>query len=247
MVSAIEGSGTPQAVWRAWSAPPSWPELDLSVPPSRVVVVAPHPDDEVLGVGGMMSLLEAAGTVVTLVAATDGHASHPGSPTLSAADLAVRRPVERTSALQVLGLRDVDLLRMGLPDGGVAGFESMLTDLLTDLLQPSDWCVATWRGDGHPDHEAAGRAAASAAGEADSRLLEFPIWTWHWATPGDARVPWDRARRVPLPLAVEAAKRAAAAEYRTQVQPLSTDPADAAILPPTSLARLLRDFETVFV
>jgi LmbE family N-acetylglucosaminyl deacetylase len=246
MIPAIDGPGTPEAQWRAWSAPSDWPELDLSSPPPQVVVVAPHPDDEVLGVGGLMTLLEAAGSIVTLVAVTDGAASHPGSPTLTPADLAVRRARERTSALQVLGMRDVQLLRVGLPDGDAASFEPILTTLLGDLLGPDDWCVTTWRGDGHPDHEATGRAAAAAADEAGCRLLEFPVWAWHWAVPGDDRMPWDRARRISLPSPVSAAKRAAAAEYRTQVQPLSDDPADAAILPPEVLERLLRDSETVF-
>ena len=44
----------------------------------------------------------------------------------------------------------------------------------------------------------------------------------------------------------ETDRYAQAAEYRTQVQPLSDDPADAAILPPEVLERLLRDTETVF-
>lgn len=246
MVTPIEGAGTPESQWRSWSGPPGWPELDLSSPPPQVVVVAPHPDDEVLGVGGLMRLLEAAGSIVSLVAVTDGAASHPGSPTLTPADLAVRRARERTSALEVLGMRDVQLLRVGLPDGDAAGYEAILTTLLGDLLGPDDWCVATWRQDGHPDHEASGRAAAAAAATAGCRLLEYPVWTWHWAAPADERVPWDRARRIPLPAALAAAKRAAAGEYRTQVQPLSEDAADAAILPPGVLERLLRDFETVF-
>jgi hypothetical protein len=74
----------------------------------------------------------------------------------------------------------------------------------------------------------------------------MPVWTWHWAVPDDERVPWTRARRVPLPPAALTAKQEAVAAYRTQVAPLSEDPADAAILPPQVLARLLRPFETVF-
>ena len=55
------------------------------------------------------------------------------------------------------------------------------------------------RGDGHPDHEATGRAAAAAAKRAGARFLEYPIWMWHWATPDDPAVPWRyRAWRVEL-------------------------------------------------
>jgi hypothetical protein len=74
-----------------------------------------------------------------------------------------------------------------------------------------------------------------------------PIWTWHWAVPDDTRVPWDRARQVPLSGEVAAAKRRAVDAYRSQITRLSDDPADAAILPPPILARLLRPFETLLI
>ena len=71
------------------------------------------------------------------------------------------------------------------------------------------------------------------------------MWTWHWAVPDDPRVPWSRARRVPLDAATRAAKQAATQAFRTQVAPLSDHPADAPVLPAFVLDRLLRDHETV--
>jgi hypothetical protein len=58
---------------------------------------------------------------------------------------------------------------------------------------PGDLCLATWRGDGHPDHEAVGRAAARAARFVGATLWEFPVWAWHWARPGAIEVPWHRS------------------------------------------------------
>ena len=247
MVTAIAGAGTPEEAWRSWPAPAAWPELVFASAPPRVVVVAPHPDDEVLGVGGTLALLAAAGCEVVVVAVTDGEASHPGSPTLSRPELAARRALERSAALRHLGLGSTQVRRLGLADGGVTAVEPDLAAALTELLAPSDWCLTTWSGDGHPDHEATGRAALRAAASVGCRVLEFPVWTWHWAEPADDRVPWSRARRVSLPPAVETAKRAAVAEYRTQVEPLSDSAEDAAILPPPTLRRLLRNVETVFI
>ncbi|MDQ1673635.1 MAG: hypothetical protein QOC98_2197 [Frankiaceae bacterium] len=245
-MSALDGSGTPESVWSAWPAPSSWPELDLTDPPSRVVVVAPHPDDEVLGVGGLLRRLTDRGVSALIVAVTDGEASHPGSPTLTPEQLRDRRADERSDALDLLCIT-AEVQRLRLPDGGVADRESELEASLRAVLRSDDWCVATWTGDGHPDHEAVGRAAAAAATAAGARLLEVPIWTWHWAVPDDARVPWDRARQVPLSGEVAAAKRRAVDAYRSQITPLSDDPADAAILPPPILARLLRPFETLLI
>lgn len=245
-MTVLDGLGTPEGVWSAWPAPSTWPELDLTRLPPRVVVVAPHPDDEVLGVGGLLHLSAEGGVSVVVVAVTDGEASHPGSPTLTPRQLTERRAAERVDALERLGV-DAEVLRLGLPDGGVAAAEGDLEASLRDVLRPTDWCIATWRGDGHPDHEASGRAAVAATEAVGARLLEVPIWTWHWARPDDPGVPWDRARRVPLPATAQTAKQRSVEAYTSQIAPLSDDPADAAILPAPVLARLLRPFETVFV
>ena len=78
----IRGQGTPSAQWLSW---PGWAGLRVTsvaelVPPgSRLVVVAPHPDDEILGAGGLLAATARAGRDLLLVAVTDGQASHPGS------------------------------------------------------------------------------------------------------------------------------------------------------------------------
>ena len=93
-------------------------------------------------------------------------------------------------------------MSLGLPDGQLADHEDRLTELLVEILEgaaPGTWCAATWRGDGHPDHEAVGRAAAQACARTGATLLEYPVWMWHWASPADPAVPWDRAYSVPLP------------------------------------------------
>jgi len=239
VVTAIAGEGTAEPAWLAWPALHGWPELDRSDMDDPVVVAA-HPDDEVLGAGGLLALARR----IELVAVTDGEASHPESTVYTRAGLAAVRRAETGAALRRLGLEGVPVHRLGHPDGGVD--EEALGAYLTRLLVPGRWCLSTWRGDGHPDHEAVGRAAATACAATGARLVEYPIWLWHWARPGDARVPWDRARVVPLPDRVRAAKAAAVAEFASQIRPLGPDPADAAILPPAVLARFQRPMEVYF-
>lgn len=247
MVRAIDGHGTPERDWARWGAPGRFP---LWVPPdaaNRVVIVAPHPDDEVLGPGGLARVAADAGLRVLIVAVTDGGASHPGSPTLDPAGLVAARLIERIEALSRLGLAGAAVVRLELPDGDVAAHEARLEQELIDRLGPGDLCLATWSQDGHPDHEAVGRAAERASSRAGAHHAQFPIWMWHWGAPGDPRVPWERLRRVELPAHVATAKQRAVAAFASQVLPLSDDPADAAILPPHVLARLLRPSETVIV
>ncbi|MGA9871066.1 MAG: PIG-L family deacetylase [Rhodococcus sp. (in: high G+C Gram-positive bacteria)] len=236
--------GTSETEWSAWNRP--FPALDLSRC-TELVVVAPHPDDEVLGVGGLMSIAAASGIAVTVIAVTDGSASHPGSPTMSAAELEAERPRETRRALARLGL-DIDPIRLGFADGDVSGQEDELARALTELLSggPGTWCLTPWRADRHPDHEATARATLTAAKRVGIAVLEYPVWMWHWARPDHPDVPWGRALSVELDAQVQQNKRLAAQEFATQIAPLSTHPADAAILPPPVLDRLLRSYEVVF-
>jgi len=246
VVTAILGQGTAEARWQQWGRLGTLPRVLAADLGPDLLVVAPHPDDEVLGAGGLLAL--AGGEVV---AVTDGEASHPQSDAVDRADLVAARRAETAAALGLLGRGATAVHRLAHPDGAVE--EDRLADELTALLsRPASvgargWtCVATWRGDGHPDHEAVGRAAARACGRTGARLVEYPVWMWHWAAPGDDRVPWDRAVGLPLPRVVRDRKRAATAAFVSQVQPLGPDPADAAILPPHVLDRFDRDQEVFF-
>ena len=240
--------GTPAVDWARWLAGRA-PDPTVTVPEGyrRLVVVAPHPDDEILGVGVTASRFAAAGVEVVVLAVTDGDASHPDSPTMSPRRLAGLRVEESRRACALLGLPEP--VRLGLPDGGVGGRAGELTEAIARAVGDpgvESLVLATWRGDGHPDHEACGRAAADACAATGARLVEYPVWTWHWARPGDPRVPWDRRRRGVLSRPELAAKRAAVAEFVTQVAPLSDRPGDEAILPDWILDRLVTREETVF-
>jgi LmbE family N-acetylglucosaminyl deacetylase len=185
-----------------------------------------------------------------VVAVTDGEASHPNSTVFSQARLAAIRREETRQALKRLGLADIDVVHLGQPDGRID--EQELCHSLTALLKEGDWCFATWRGDGHPDHEAVGRAAAAACDAVGARLWEYPVWMWHWASPAsppwpaERSVPWHRARRIPLTVEAQARKAEAIAAFESQVAAIGPAPGDAAILPPWVLGRFDRPFEVVF-
>ena len=88
----IAGEGTPDAAWQAWHGLRQLPPVaahELVTPGQRAIIVAPHPDDEVLACGGLLQLLAAQGTRTVVVAATDGDASHPGSAMYPPAPIAI--------------------------------------------------------------------------------------------------------------------------------------------------------------
>ncbi|GAA4924493.1 LmbE family N-acetylglucosaminyl deacetylase [Actinomycetospora succinea] len=243
MSPSLKGAGTSEDAWWGPGGLGAVPSREPAVirPPGRVVVVAPHPDDEVLGVGGTLAVWAAEGTEVAVVAVTDGEGSHPDSPTLTPRALVDRRAEERRAALAALGIEAaVDRLR--LPDGAVAADD--VADGVAAILRPDDTVVAPVLGDGHPDHDATAAGAGTAAERVGVACWRYAVWLWHWAQPGD--VSFDGARRVRLPATAVNAKAAAIEHFTTQVAPLSDDPRDAAVLTPPVLARFRRDTEILW-
>ena len=226
----IQAGGTPEAVWQRWLRERPTASLcgaSWLLAGPRLVVVAPHPDDEVLACGGLLAMRAAQAGEVLIIAVTDGEASHGEAshgdashgtaPNPAANTLAEQRRAERMSGLQRLGLRGAGLVRCGLPDGRVERREQRLADQLAGLLRVGDVVIASWRLDGHPDHDATGRAAASACRAVGCRLVEAPIWMWHWAAPDDERVPWQRLAALPIRALSWSRKQAALAAHASQL------------------------------
>ncbi|WP_167160825.1 PIG-L family deacetylase [Streptomyces sp. MBT27] len=243
--NAIQAPGTDERLWQAWSGWDRLPEATL--PRSgRVVVVAAHPDDEVLGFGGSLALLAESAVEVTLVILTDGEGSHPHSRRVTPEELVHIRAQETRAALTELGIAHARVARWGIPDTQVAAHEDQIVTRLLPLVTGADLVVAPWTGDLHGDHEAAGRAALAAARDAAVPCWLYPVWMWHWAQPEDPGVPWHSASRIELPGRARSRKRAAIARYVSQIRPLGPDPEDSAILPPEEIAHHTREREVVF-
>ena len=241
------GEGTPEDQWLGWLAGEAIPDvrLDELVRSShRVLLVAPHPDDEVLVAGGLLAMLAARWREPLVIAVTDGTSSHPGSTMWPSERLKLERPRESMAALARLGLPGVRL-RMQLPDGELTDMEEALTRRLAELVQRGDTVVTTWRLDGHPDHEATGRACASVCERCGARLIEAPVWAWHWARMADARLPWRRARRLVLDAGARASKRLALDAFASQLQPDASTGAQP-VLPASMVERAGRPFEIYF-
>jgi LmbE family N-acetylglucosaminyl deacetylase len=235
-----EHLGTSEA---AWSASPGLAALlPLDVPPvDHLLMIAPHPDDEILGAGGLLQVLAAGGVRVEICAVTDGEASHPrcGSEHLRRV-----RTAESVAALGRLELAaDAPRFRMGYGDGQVASRETELADRLADRLGPASLCVAPWRKDGHPDHDACGRAATAASAATGARLFEYVVWAWHWADPLGPDLPWASCQKLDLDRRQRARKRWAIAAFGSQIRPFGPGGGGPPVLPAPVLRRFWRPFE----
>jgi LmbE family N-acetylglucosaminyl deacetylase len=213
----------------------------------RAVILAPHPDDESIGCGGLIAAAWAAGLAPAVVIMTDGAASHPGSAAFPPARLAALREVEAAEAVARLGLPSKNLFFLRFPDTGLprngAGAAAAVENVVKiALMMGSGLVIAPWAGDQHCDHEAAAAIGAAAAARLGVRLLSYPVWGW--LRPGGARV--DERRTGGWRLDVSAhlpAKAAAVAAHRSQHRGLIGDAPNGFFLPEALLAISRRDFE----
>ena len=238
---------TDEAAWRDWLGLLQPPAVSLDALVNvgqRLVVVSPHPDDEILACGGLLALHAQRGGSSAIVAVTDGEASHRSDPTWSEARLASRRRVERRRGLARLGLTAGVVTRLGLPDSAIGNHRDALQQGLRQVLRPTDCVISPWRLDGHPDHDATGTETAIVCADLGCRLIEAPVWMWHWSAPADARVPWQRLGALALPVDAAVRKAAALAEHTTQLVARGDGPP---VLGPAIRARAAWGAEYFFV
>ena len=176
--------------------------------PRRVVVVAPHPDDETLGAGGLIFDLVRTGCEVTVVVVTDGAASHPEIP-----DLSRIRKAECSRAITILGVTAPPVF-LDFPDGRAQEQVHLIADALLRVASWADVVVGPRIDDGHDDHCAVARAIAFAYGGPDVVQLRYAIWGWEQLSEEDLGVANGQVFR-PSPEGT-AAKRLALEQYVSQ-------------------------------
>ena len=252
MTRVITPAGVPAVQWTARLD--SEPVADLAelIPltaADHLVVVAAHPDDETLGLGGVLHRLARAGAWITVVVATNGEAAYGGGAA-AAETLAGTRRRELDDALAALGVA-ADVRLLSLPDGGLSAHDDQLADAISAVIhqrrpgsaQQSSRVVvlATWLHDPHPDHAAVGRVARTAAYAAGCDLWWYPVWMRDRLDPADHSVPWSQLRTIRLEPAEVAAKAAAVAAYRSQTVAPTAEVGP--VLPATALAQFTDGFE----
>ncbi|HTE05757.1 MAG TPA: PIG-L family deacetylase [Planctomycetota bacterium] len=154
----------------------------LTAPPrrGRVLVVAPHPDDEAIGPGATLLLHGGLGDSVDALFVTSGvHGDHRHAE--DPASYVARRQAEARAAAAVLGVQRTEF--WGYPDGMVvtAADLAAVTARLTELLARTrpDVIYAPHLGESHSDHHFVARAVQAAHRDAASgaSLYGYEVWS----------------------------------------------------------------------
>ena len=146
----------------------------------RVLVLAPHPDDETVGLGGTLALHVRAGDPVHVVFATTGVHGDPDKRHDPAEYVALRR-AEARAAAEVLGLTET--VFWDFPDSMVVTTQDLahVTDMLREQYERvrPDVVYAPHVAEAHSDHHVIGRAALDAHADAGRGvpLLGYEVWT----------------------------------------------------------------------
>lgn len=140
---------------------------------SRVLVVAPHPDDEVIGCGGAILDHVAAGDSVEVIFLTSGEGGGHG-----AGDPGGDREREAKAAAKVLGVSGIEF--WGEPDGALRATRPLIERLRRRIGDMRPFRVyVTHEGEMHPDHRAAARLVLASLPKPNGApvVIGFEVWT----------------------------------------------------------------------
>jgi LmbE family N-acetylglucosaminyl deacetylase len=189
----------------------------------RVLVLAPHPDDESIACGGLLLAARDAGAARRVVTLTDGD-NNPWPQrwiekrwridAAARARWGARRRAEAQVALEVLGVAASERVFLGLPDAELTTLLMQGNDALPGPLRPQIEQFAPTHlalpalADRHPDHSAAHIAARLAVSGIASppRLLAYSVHSDAQPLGGVSLSPTQRD-----------AKRRAIASHHTQM------------------------------
>lgn len=153
----------------------------VTAPAGPVLVLAPHPDDETLGCGGLIATRAAEGRRVVVAVITDGRALFRrfGVTRPSEAEVSAMRYAETRRAVEMLGARVEDIRFLGFENEGLAGRRAealaALTALLTELSPAEVYVTSPF--EGHHEHvlaSALAREACAATGGCPA-VFEFIV------------------------------------------------------------------------
>ena len=139
-----------------------------------VLIIAPHPDDEALGCGGLIRRMVEQGREVHVVVLTGGEKS------LAEVDDEELRQVRRKMAQQASGILGGGITFLSYPDGKVRVDDPETVKLqdMIRMIQPEAIFIPH-RGEGWNDHVVV-RSILQQLDCGDAVLYEYCVWMWYY-------------------------------------------------------------------
>ena len=162
-------------------------ELLDSLPSGKILVIAPHPDDDIFGAGGTLAKASPGEVVVAYLCDGSGGVKEgrdeAGQVQRRDPRLIEARRAEAKAAGEILGYKEQ--IFFGYPDGKLAS-GSAANQAMVDLIQrvkPDIIFVPSFL-DNHPDHRVANEILVNALSSRDvdfnGEIWAYEIWTPIW-------------------------------------------------------------------
>lgn len=186
-------------------------------PVSPVLILAPHPDDEVFGCGGLIARLVAGDCMPHVVVLTGGEESHVNCCGTPKADIVGARRILTHQAAGELGLPAGNIHELNFADGKISGNRGPEYDKLKQLvtaLNPQTILVPH-HGEGWPDHLAARELGIELAPQG-ADVYEYCVWFWYYR---QRHLDWEQAYRLKMTSEEHNRKLAAINAYHNAFAP----------------------------
>lgn len=160
---------------------------------SRILIIAPHPDDEVIGCGGLITRLVAENTIPHIIVMTGGESSLAKSFMINAQDIVTARRGLTRIALGMLGVPEDHLHELNFPDGGISEDSSEVEKLrmLIEVIRPDYVFVPHW-GEGWSDHIQTAKIVKKICGE-HVIVWEYCVWMQYFYNARKYKLDWKHA------------------------------------------------------
>lgn len=147
--------------------------------PHSAIIISPHPDDEVLGCGGLISHLKSKGCKVSIVMLTGGE-NCDNSQRLEKETLKIIRRNLTREACSVLGVMENDIYFLDFKDGGISKQDAEI-EKLRNIIDHTDVTsiFVPHLEDGWSDHVEAHLIIKEMISNRQLTLYAYCVWFWY--------------------------------------------------------------------
>lgn len=148
---------------------------------NKLLILAPHPDDEVFGCSGLIQQQIISGREVYIIFMTRGETSHSNCCNIDKEVLKSERAKLTDNALSLLGVKQHNIFRLSYPDGSLSycSEESRKLKSLINQINP-DAIFVPHSGEGWNDHIETQNIAMELIKDKNIELYAYCVWFWYY-------------------------------------------------------------------
>lgn len=147
----------------------------------NTVIVAPHPDDEVIGCAGLIQTLVERGIPPHVIILSGGEGSHRGCCDISEGRITAERRHLALEAARVLDIPESHIHFLDFPDDHISKDDSETEKLvgLMNMLAPKTVFIPH-SGEVMPDHIHAAEIVRHLMKNEKVSIFEYCVWMWYY-------------------------------------------------------------------